>query len=541
MDTKLVVLLSIFLVVGATSCKGQRAYKKQTRTHITDLAVGNDERAISDLRAFLKAHPGDTEALYGLALGLALQGKPEQGLEFVHKALELGLPLERFLAGPREINKALVETPGFQALAKAHAETRLVEVGAEGLELNDFPLNGLLLHGPLLGSITDSGARVWVRTREETTVEVALGTDRDSLGLVKASGRTDASRDFTTVVTVSGLEPDTVYFYRLKVAGQTLSPIYRLRTFPRTGGPAKFQLVFGGGAGFNPQHERMWDVLHSQEALAFFSLGDNVYIDTPLVRSTQQYCYYRRQSRPEWRRLTASTPVYAIWDDHDFYTNDGRKMEGRPDDWKLPVWKTFRNNWNNPTYGFGEEHPGCFFKTSIANVDFFFLDGRYYRDREVGTHLGARQKRWLFDGLKESKALFKVLCSNVPITPNVKPGSNDTWDGFPAEREELLTFLETEKVEGVLFLAADRHRSDAWRTERENGYPIYEFQSSRLTNVHKHKVLPGSIFGYNEKCSFGRLTFDTTATDPEITYEVINIDNETVHHLTLKASQLKHP
>ena len=234
MDTKLVVLLSIFLVVGATSCKGQRAYKKQTRTHITDLAVGNDERAISDLRAFLKAHPGDTEALYGLALGLALQGKPEQGLEFVHKALELGLPLERFLAGPREINKALVETPGFQALAKAHAETRLVEVGAEGLELNDFPLNGLLLHGPLLGSITDSGARVWVRTREETTVEVALGTDRDSLGLVKASGRTDASRDFTTVVTVSGLEPDTVYFYRLKVAGQTLSPIYRLRTFPRT-------------------------------------------------------------------------------------------------------------------------------------------------------------------------------------------------------------------------------------------------------------------------------------------------------------------
>ena len=44
--------------------------------------------------------------------------------------------------------------------------------------------------------------------------------------------------------------------------------------------------------------------------------------------------------------------------------------------------------------------PGCWFKQSIADVDFFFIDGRYYRDREAGTMLGAEQKKWLKEALK---------------------------------------------------------------------------------------------------------------------------------------------
>ncbi len=152
--------------------------------------------------------------------------------------------------------------------------------------------------------------------------------------------------------------------------------------------------------------------------------------------------------------------------------------------------------------------------------------------------LGPVQKKLLFAQLKNSKATFKVICSNVPITKGVKPGSKDTWDGFPEEREEIYQFLSENRIDGVFVLAADRHRSDAWRTERPGAYPIYEFQSSRLTNVHTHGIIKGCLFGYNELCSFGRLTFDTTKPDPEVTYDVINIDNELVESLTLKKSQL---
>ena len=52
--------------------------------------------------------------------------------------------------------------------------------------------------------------------------------------------------------------------------------------------------------------------------------------------------------------------------------------------------------------------------------------------------------------------------------------------------------------------------------------------------------MPGALFGYNAKCSFGLLTFDTTKADPEVTYQIINIDDELIYTFTLKKSVLSH-
>ncbi|MBI3117770.1 MAG: carbon-nitrogen hydrolase family protein, partial [Candidatus Hydrogenedentes bacterium] len=48
----------------------------------------------------------------------------------------------------------------------------------------------------------------------------------------------------------------------------------------------------------------------------------------------------------------------------------------------------------------------------------------------------------------------------------------------------------------------------------------------------------GALFSYNEKPSFGLLSFDTRARDPRVTYSIINIDNQTVHEHTLHRSEL---
>ena len=61
-----------------------------------------------------------------------------------------------------------------------------------------------------------------------------------------------------------------------------------------------------------------------------------------------------------------------------------------------------------------------------------------------------------------------------------------------------------------------------------------------MTNLHKHKLVPGALFGYNEKQSFGLLSFDTTIPDPTVTFQIISIDNEPVHSLTLKHSEISH-
>ena len=100
--------------------------------------------------------------------------------------------------------------------------------------------------------------------------------------------------------------------------------------------------------------------------------------------------------------------------------------------------------------------------------------------------------------------------------------------------------MTKEKIDGVVLISADRHRSDSWRIDRPDGYPLYEFESSRLTNIHTHGIMKGSLFGYNKKCSFGLLTFDTTKPDPELTYQIINIDDEVIHTFVVKKSAISH-
>lgn len=516
----LLAALALLLVVG-----GAEQYKKQNRDAISQIVDGKFDAAIEHFEKYLNEHPGDLESLYGLAVAHAQKKNEPRAIKYVGQAIDGGLPFGRFLAGPRDLLKPLTDSAEFKRLAEKH-----------GMEL---------LHGPMLGCVTADSAKFWIRTARETFVEVRV-EDSGPKGSLAVTPRqkTDSRLDFTTVLTVEGLKPDTLYRYEVWAEGDSKPAAGQFRTFPVAGKPAKFQVGFGGGAGYTPQHERMWNTIASHNLPAFLLLGDNVYIDNPTRQPVQQYCYYRRQSRPEFRELVASTAIYAIWDDHDFTTNDAG---GGPDidmpAWKIPVWHTFKNNWNNPYYGGGQTQPGCWFDFSIGDVDFFMLDGRYYRDKpkqDSPSMLGPVQKSWLLEKLKSSDATFKVIASPVPWAFGAKPGSRDPWQGYKAEREEIFSFLEANKIDGVILISADRHRSDAWKIERDSGYDLYEFESSRLTNIHTHKVMPGSLFGYNEKCSFGLLVFDTTRPDPQVTYRIINIDNEIIHEFSLGKSQLTH-
>lgn len=455
------------------------------------------------------------------------RGDLERAIAHAEAALELGLPIERFLVGPKPLLDPLIDSPTFQEWKKTDGTTRLI-------------------HGPMIGSLTDQSAVVWARASEPgAVVVVSVETPEGSKEFVAES---EASRDNTARVFVRGLEPDTRYPYRLEVREARETParsqdvrVASFKTFPKQNAPAKFRVAFGGGAGFIPEWEEMWDTIRAFDPHAMFMLGDNVYIDHPEFALTQRYCYYRRQSRPEWRRLTSSTGIFSIYDDHDFGTNDcipGPAIDEPA--WKRPVWRVFQENWANPGYGGGDLAPGCYYDIYIGDTHFIFLDGRFYRDLEGGTMLGPVQKQWLFNTLKNSRGVFKVLVSPVPWSPGVKPGSRDPWDGFPEERESIFSFIESQSIEGVFLVAADRHRTDLRTIERDNGYDLYEFESSKLTNRHTHGVVEtkGFIWGYNDKCSFGLMRFDTTKEVPEVLFEAVNIDGEIIHEFTLSRDRL---
>jgi len=507
------------LLTGATALAQHDLHRDTMRL----IARGKYEKAAEALAK----KPDDPESLYLLMVAHSLKGEPGPSLDLARRAVAAGLPFERIVAGPREALAVLTESEDFRTWSAERP--------------------GKLLHGPMLGALTDTSARFWVRTAEEASVVVELtaaSAEGAAPPIHSPEGRTREDRDFTAVVQVTGLSPDTEYRYFALIGGERVGTTPRtFRTHPRAGTPAAFTIGFGGGAGYIPEHERMWDTIAKHTPLSFLLLGDNVYIDDPKHPLTNRYCYYRRQSRPEWRRFVGSSGIYSIYDDHDFGTNDcvpGPEVD-RPE-WKREVWRIFTENWNNPAYGGGEKQPGCWYDFTIANVHFIMLDGRYYRDLKGGSMLGPVQKAWFLETLKSSKGAFKVLASPVPWSAGVKPGSRDTWDGFPEEREEIFAFIKKHRIDGVVLLSADRHRSDIRKTARPGSYDLYEFESSRLTNRHTHGIVqtPGLIFGYNKKCSFGLLHFDTTQADPEVVCKIINIEGEEVYAFNLKRSQLVH-
>jgi alkaline phosphatase D len=513
-----------------------RQYKRVGQWALKRVVEGEPEKAIEFLQQVLADRTDDSDARFVLAIAQGHAENVAEAEQSLKQALEHGLPPGRILAGPRNLMQPLRQTDTFRQVRREHRDR--------------------LVHGPMLGSMTARGVRIWVRTARPAEVTVLVCRDAEfespTIGTVTPAEST-RGRDFTAVVRVADLEPDTQYYYRVSVNGELDKAVHSFRTFPRRAGGAKFSIAFGGGAGWVPEHERMWNTIGSFSPHALLLLGDNVYSDDPETPEIQRYCYYRRQSRPEFRSLVATTPVFSIWDDHDFGTDDSW---GGPDvaipAWKPRVWNIFRQNWVNPSYGGGRQQPGVWYDFSIGDVDFIMLDGRYYRTDagrfggegvENPTMLGPVQKQWLKERLSAAQGTFKVLVSPVPWDFRTKPGRSglDTWRGYAWERDEIFSFLAEEGIEGVVLLSADRHRSDAWKIERPESYDLYEFNSSRLTNQHLHPTMDEAIFSYNEKQSFGLVEFDTTADDPSVTYNVVTIDGETVHTLTVKRSQLRNP
>ncbi|MBL7145964.1 MAG: tetratricopeptide repeat protein [Phycisphaerae bacterium] len=300
-----IVILFFFVPV----VYAQEQYKLISRDAMSQIVDGEYDAAIKHFEDYLSEHPKDLESMYGLAVAYSQKNNITTAMAYVNKALDEGLHFSRFLAGPRDLLKPLTDSAEFKALAEKH--------------------NVELLHGPMLGCVTDTSAKFWVRTANEVPVQVLIRTSGKAKSTISSTiVKTNKANDFTAVLSIRGLKPDTRYYYKLLVDGIIQPRQWAFHTFPASGAPSQFWIGFGGGAGFTPQYERMWDTITSHNLHAFLLLGDNVYIDNPTRQAVQQYCYYRRQSRLEFRDFAASTAIFAIWDDHDFTTNDaggGRK------------------------------------------------------------------------------------------------------------------------------------------------------------------------------------------------------------------------
>ena len=408
-----------------------------------------------------------------------------------------------------------------------------------------------VLQGPMVGAVESDMIRIWARVTGEHEVVVEYGIDpflsdfRRSRSVVAK-----AEDDFTVVVELKGLMPDAEYYYRILVEGEGPKYLknkrpFRVRTAPA--GDTRFSVGFGSCARYGEDREQLiWREVQKAAPDLFFWLGDNIYGDT--LRAEVLAEEYRRQRDvATLQPVIHSIPQLATWDDHDFALND----HDRENPLKEESLEVFKQYWANPSYGLSGT-PGVFFQYEYGGVDFFFLDDRMYRDpfsKPDGpdkTLLGSLQMKWLEEGLRASSAPFKVIVSGSGWT-SAKGEEGDSWATALQERNRLFTFIQTQEIEGVVLLSGDTHRGEfnAIPWSERGGYDLFEMVSSPLaqepSEVDRPMVWePQMREPYSYSVNFGLLTFDTTAEDPWLRFELVNIWGDSVWDATeLRASDLR--
>ena len=317
---------------------------------------------------------------------------------------------------------------------------------------------------PMLGHVASDEARIWCAASTNAVLGVLIGTTENLDGSKVVEGpKVGEESAFMGHVRVTGLLPVTRYFYCVTLNGKPalFPPFPSFTTAPPEGEPGRLRFGFASCVGF---HGYLATAGYADMARTNMDLllmiGDNTYANTndPVV---QRRYYFDQRRTSGWRGLAPEMPIYAIWDDHDFGPNDADgRMPG-----KEKSLKTFQEVWANPAYG-EPDNPAVYFKFRRRDVEFFMLDGRYYRDPNKATNiahktmLGEKQLAWLKRELPASKASIKVLVSGGEWQTH---GTEDSWTSFKEEREEIYRLLSEGDVKGVLLISGDRHFTGAYQ------------------------------------------------------------------------------
>ena len=400
------------------------------------------------------------------------------------------------------------------------------------------------LGGPMLGSVTSSGVRVWIRTLRAATVQVQVTVN----GSVKTFGpvRSDPETDMVAIVSVTGLKPETSYPYRVLVDGTPLNiPGHAaITTSPVESTSGKVRIAFGTcphrwGLG----NQKQWELIAKRKPAVMLLGGDIAVQDRKNHCGLHRADYLLRDFFPAWKNFSSTVPVYATWDDHDYFAND---KWGIPKGYTLQdkqnVCDVFRQAWNNPSSGFGDERRGVFFRTRIGPCDVIMLDNRYFREGVEGSFLGDEQMDWLEEQLLDCSGPFIILSCGTMWSDYVSNGK-DSWGRWDRQgRERIFALIEKNRIGGVLLISGDRHGARGFRIPRPSGFQFYEFEAGSLGGRTGPPATSPEwdtqFYGISDQYAFGEFSIDATLPDPEVTFRLIRDDATVIHELKLQRSQL---
>ncbi|MXM61974.1 alkaline phosphatase [Streptomyces sp. HUCO-GS316] len=372
----------------------------------------------------------------------------------------------------------------------------------------DTPLpEGVFSLGVTSGDPLPDGIVLWTRLAPDplngggmpdtaVAVQWEVATDEKFAKVVRR-GTAQARPEYghSVHVDVRGLRPGRVHWYRFRAGGR-ISPTGRTRTAPHpsaTGGTLRVALA----SCQNWQHGYFTpyaDMLDQDPDFVLF-VGDYIYESVPsatairrhegtgepytLAQYRNRYAQYR--SDPHLAAMHAHAPWVVTFDDHEVDNDFAGEIPQDPDKQShdafvarltaayqayyehMPVRaRSIPSGPHIQMYRWLE-----FGRLARLNV----LDTRQFRSDQATsqagaqdpslTMLGAEQRRWLLDGLRDSPARWNLIASQIMMAETDRRIGEgklwyyDAWDGYQAERNALLG--EFRKVRNPVVLTGDRH------------------------------------------------------------------------------------
>ena len=281
--------------------------------------------------------------------------------------------------------------------------------------------------------------------------------------------------------------------------------------------------------------------------------GDNLYYREADYSSTwgMKYRYSHDFSIPELQKLKATRANFAIWDDHDYGPNDSNKSWEMKDD----ALENFKNYWGNKTFG-ESDNKGIYTKFKWSDAEFFLMDDRYHRSpNEMSDSLdgklnpeksfyGKKQLIWLKNSLLASNATFKFIVTGGQMLNPM--ADKECFRFYPYEYQDLMNFLVSNKIQGVVFLTGDRHFSEMVQLNQPNFYTLYDFTCSSITSgiynisnkpefTNPNRVANSLLMENN----FGKISISGKRGERIVHFETITISGETKWKYDIKESDLK--
>lgn len=330
----------------------------------------------------------------------------------------------------------------------------------EGPASADFPL------GVASGDPTPEGALVWTRYVGAGALRLEVWP-REAPEAVRSFSVTPSDEGIA-LLDVTGLSPGAWYHYAFVASADgvdlTRSDEGRFRTVIAP--DALVPLHFGVSSCSN-QNYPLTPFLRAAQELevdAFLMLGDTIYADGAKTLDDYRQKWREGLARRPYRLLRGSAALISTWDDHEIVNDasadaleQAQITAAREATFEYSPWRaavgTQERLWRSIRYG--------------RTAELFVLDCRSERNHARGEYLSREQLDWLKDGLAKSPATFKLILNSVPISAYegafFQLTRRDRWEGFPAQREELLRFIDETPIEGVLWLTGDFHMGVAGR------------------------------------------------------------------------------